>query len=587
VKKAQKTYRRQSLLVDDELKERLSKLPEEAGVYLMKDAQAKVLYVGKAKNLKKRVSGYFQCNDGRGLRIEHLMAQVCSLQLIITQNDVEALILEANRIKALSPKYNILLRDDKSYPYLFVDRSHDFPRVYLRRRKMQSDKGDFFGPFPRAASLWEMIKISSKIFRMRDCRDHEFANRSRPCLSFQIGHCTAPCVGEVDKKQYSEQLKDFLNLVKGRKKALINKWQKAMKAASKAMDYEEAAAYRDRLQMIDLFYEQQEQGVELDIDKKDRDFWAFYEGKAHEENPALLQLYILHYRDGVWVGQNKKTVVLESMGFEQSKAELLKSLLLQYYLKQPVPDEIVFTEDLLSNDLELRDALLHLKEQAQSEESSLDLSLSPWKECFKDVLALAEKNVKQAYDEALEDKRRSGGLLKKLAHFLKLNEPPAHIECIDISNFQGSANVASVVVFKNAKPDNASYRHFKIKALPEGSQDDFGSIREVMRRRYAKEDSVRPNLIVIDGGLGQLNAALSVVKDFDLNLEIVSIAKARTESNFRSANIQESSERIFFPGRKNPKKLPEGEVKNLLTHLRDEAHRFAINFHRKQRDQIK
>lgn len=572
------------LNVNEHIAALLDSCPTEPGVYLMKNEDSAIIYVGKAKNLRSRVRSYFQNLEQAGAKTQHLVSHIADMEFLRTRTEVEALLLENTLIKKHKPKYNIRLKDDKSYPYLKLDLTHDFPRPSLARRQTKSDAAEFFGPFPHGSAVWKLLKISAKVFQLRDCRDHEFANRSRPCLSHEIGQCTAPCVKLVSRDEYKEQVNDFKMFLKGQNDELEVKWSKEMLQASENMEFEKAAELRDRIQLMhDVLGD--EQSVVDTGDLSDRDVWAVWperfanakrlEAESSWEEGEAIDCMVLQFREGKLAGRlhwgGDLTEAFEAY-------ETLASVLVRHYSKNEAPSAIVIPPDSTSID---RGALAEALITDQVDKAEVPvLDFADAREGWAAAYALARDNVKGWYEERREQRQKDSDTIGKLQRFLSLPRKPLRMECIDISNFQGEGNVASCVVFKGGKPSKDDYRKYKIKTV-EG-QDDFGSMKEVVSRRYLKPGVVLPDLLVVDGGRGQLSSVVQVLEEFALEIPVLSLAKARVESDFKSSEVKSSEERIFLPGQKNEKKLREPAVRKLLTHIRDEAHRFAINFNRQQ-----
>ncbi len=555
------------------IEELLKNCPVGPGVYLMKDEESHIIYVGKAKSLRSRVRSYFQRSGDLGPKTEYLVSRIFDIEFLIAGSEIEALLLENNLIKKWKPKYNIRLKDDKTYPYVRLDISHPFPRPYIARKQKKDDGNRYFGPFTDGFALKEMLRLGGRVFQLRDCRDFEFANRSRPCLSYEIGQCTAPCVGLVTAEKYAAQVEDFVGFIEGRGDRLLVEWEKDMVQASERLDYERAATIRDRIERVRQLVDQEQRMVQSDM--IDRDVWAFWPD-VHEDK-SLFVVVLLQFRRGKFLNRMHWSSESDE-GLETE--DFLGAFLLLHYAKNPLPTEMVIPEkSILLDRHELEEAL---RSRDVVEESALAaIHLSSENELYANLLDLANDQAKAIWTDKKRRSESSSDVLLKVATFLKLDAPPKTMECIDISNFQGEANVASCVVFVNGKPDKNLYRHYKIQGFD--GQNDFKSLQELVTRRYLKPDSPRPDLLVVDGGRAQLSSVMEILDSAGLKFPVVSLAKARTESNFQSEEVVASEERIFFPGQKLSKKIKEPDVLKLLTHLRDEAHRFAIEFHRAQR----
>ena len=573
-----------------EFKERIEQLlescPTSPGVYLMKNEKADIIYVGKAKNLRSRVRSYFQNQEAHSAKTQHLVQHVRDIEFLHAGTEIEALLLENTLIKKWKPKYNIRLKDDKTYPYIRLDLRHDYPRPTIARKQVAGDGSEYFGPFPNATALYSTLRAAAKVFQLRDCRDHEFANRARPCLSYEIGQCTAPCVGLVTKDQYGQQVADFRGFIEGDSHDLESKLEIEMNDAAEKLEFEKAARLRDRLQEIRQTTQQDQRTVDT-VDLIDRDIWALWPDPLLDAetwaSTMLLVIVILQFRAGKWVGRVHR---LADLGEGLETENLVANLILQHYQKHVPPQQI-----LIPDGSEISDRASFAEAVAKVASKMVDVNFVPeikeihekaeWRRLFD----LARENAEQIHAQENRFQSRNEEGLVALAKMIDLTALPLHMECIDISNFQGEANVASCVVFKNGAPDKSQYRHYKIQGF-EG-QNDFESMREVISRRFGKPDSPKPDLLVIDGGKGQLQAVCEILKSLGADFPVVSLAKARTTSNFRSSEVRSSEERIFRPGQKNEMKFKNREALRIVTHLRDEAHRFAIEFHRLKRDQAR
>jgi excinuclease ABC subunit C len=578
-----------------ELDDQLRLCPSGPGVYLMRSAEQKIIYVGKAKNLKSRVRSYFQDFQGLNAKTQALMSRVESLEFFEAGSEVEALLLENTLIKRHRPKYNIRLKDDKTYPYLKLDKTHPFPRPSIARRQVAGDGAEYFGPFPAGQALRRTLWLAAKIFQLRDCRDHEFSNRVRPCLSFEIGQCTAPCVGKVDAKTYGSQVKAFVDFLKSGSSSVESEIEAQMLAASEALDFERAALLRDRLQAIREITAQDQRVVDTS-DLGDRDLWAFYPPLGSLES-GQLQTLVLSVRQGKLVGQSFRSADLSE---KLESEDFWTTLILEHYLKHEVPAVVVLGPELEASGLaEALGLALQERLRAQRSESGaadgeevgkeeveveeVTVEFASQRESNSRLYALADQNIRAHFDSQLQLQARREDSLLALKKLLDLEVLPVHLECVDVSHFQGEANVASCVVFMNGQPDKSMYRHYKILGAKGG--DDFASLRELMSRRYGKPDSPRPDLLVIDGGRGQLSAAKAILDELGARFPVVSLAKARTQSDFQNSELESSEERLFRPNQKNPILLRDAKLLKLLTHMRNEAHRFAIEFHRLKRSQ--
>jgi excinuclease ABC subunit C len=561
----------------------LATAPKTPGCYVMKDSEGVAIYIGKAKNIKSRVQSYFRANVDSS-KTQVLVSKIKDIEFMQTETEIDALLLENTLIKKHRPRYNIRLKDDKSYPYIWIDTNHPFPRAYYARKPRVTAGGLYFGPYPGPYALRQLLQLASKAFLLRDCRDSEFANRSRPCLSYQIGQCTAPCVNYVDEEIYRQQLQDFLRFLKGENQELKDDWQKQMDAYSGSMNYEEAARFRDRLKALEDLQRDQ-RAVDLN-DNKSRDVWAFWPFgffSEKEEEKKDFDLLLLQFRDGKWWGRKHFPIPVEETMLDR---EGFISLISQYYLKAEIPTQVIIPPEFEASEISVLNELLSRESAARQNlpfEFDCVLTVSIGDKLWR-IWDLALSNARSLGEE--QSKLRSGrrDAVEQLRKFLKQPGKIVRIDCLDISNFQGTENVAACVVFIGGKRATDQYRHYVLKGIQ--GQDDFGSLREIVRRRYGKPDSVLPDLLIVDGGRAQLDSVLLSMKEMNVDFPAVGLAKSRTTRDFKSAEVEASSERIFLPGQKNPKIIKDIPILRLVSEIRDEAHRFAITFHRKRRDKI-
>ena len=556
---------------DDEPGERLSAkiaaVPTEPGVYLLKDRAGKVIYVGKAKSLRPRVQSYFRGGDERH-QVQFLVRRVGDLECLVTRNEKEALILENNLIKQYKPRYNIRLKDDKSYVSVKITSSDPWPRV-LVTRKIARDGSRYFGPFHSASAVRDTLDVIRKVFPLRTCSDPVFRNRTRPCLEHQIKRCLGPCVLPVDRAEYEQHLRAVTLLLEGKDSQLRTMLQKRMREASAEMRFEDAARLRDQLRAIEKTGERQgavrHGGGDCDV------FGLYREG-------GCIEAQVLMIRSG-------KLTANQSFGFadwELPDEEVLSSLLTQFYQGERfVPDEILLPLDI--DDAEPRAELL------RERKGRIVTILVPRRGEKVRLVELAKANARQAFLERRDDEERSEKTARELQDRLQLRNPPKRIECVDISTFQGGETVGSVVSFDEGRSDPGRYRRFRIRTVV--GTDDFASMREVLERRLRAglEKNDLPDLLVIDGGRGQLGVATAVCTDLGItSLDVVGLAKMRVERSPTSPEIERLEERVFLPGRVNPVILARNSsALFLLQRVRDEAHRFAITYHQKLRDRAR
>ncbi len=566
------------------LDEKLQNLPDEPGVYLMKDAKGHVLYVGKAVSLKSRVRSYFQ-KGAKGEKTEMMLRQVADLETLVTHTELEALALESNLIKKHRPRYNVLLRDDKSYPYLRFDVKSEYPRLEVVRR-IKKDGALYYGPYVPAGGMWETLALLRRTFTLATCRKEFRADRpERPCVQFQIGRCAAPCSGETDKALYQDMVSQVRLFLEGKNRDLLKMLKRQMDEAAERTDYERAADLRDRIARIEGALEKQKiisQGFE------NQDVI----GMAMEDGQADVQA--LFVRNGMLLG--RKDYFLDNVRGMQ-EAEILADFLHQFYAKEMiVPEEVLLPVDV--PDREILEKWLMEKRGARVEVQV------PQRGRKRELVQLASDNAGQALREHLLSQKSRDRILAILQDELALRNLPRRIEAFDISTIQGAESVASMVTFESNRPDKRGYKKFKIKSVT--GQDDFTSMAEVIRRRYSDPDLRElPDLILIDGGKGQLNAARAVLQEIGIiskrplpqgedrgeggfegdgtrkEPDVIGLAKARSGESGEDREF----ERVFLPGEADPVILPPASAATLLVaRVRDEAHRFAIEYHRKLRE---
>jgi excinuclease ABC subunit C len=592
------------------LEERILALADKAlhavdgpGVYRMLDKDGKIIYIGKAKSLKNRVRSYFQKNIDH-VKTRALVNRIFNFEVILTKSEAEALILESIQIKQHKPRYNIALKDDKSYPYVMVDENHSFPKLQYVRKPRKGRKVRLFGPFASATSLRSALRTVNRIFRLRDCKDSEFANRSRPCINHQIGICTAPCVNLISVEDYRKDVERSLQVLSGHGKDAIDTLKAEMNHLSENMEFEQAGRVRDQLNsLVDTIERKKTTGTTVEREAREggnRDVVGWY------RKPDAATISLLFVRGGNLV--DSSTFHFDGIE-DRSDQELLSQFLAQFYLTddqlegaenvptaafafpgaeaKTLPGEILLPFALEESKL-LQESLLELGHKVEF--------LLPQKGVKHELILLAEKNAENAFDEKQREKGSIYRVLSELKAKLKLDNYPRRMECYDISNLGDTGIVASRVTFIEGKAEKSLYRHYKIRSTQ--TQNDFASMREVIERRLMKtlQDSENyeepPDLLIVDGGRGQLSMAVEVFKDLNITgVDLVSLAKARNVTEEEVAMLKEEGreverayERIFKPGRMNPILLsPDQSTTHLLQRIRDEAHRFAIEFQRKQR----
>jgi len=552
--------------VTPDLQATLKKLPDRPGVYLMRDGRGEVVYVGKAQSLRNRVRSYWQKATpvGEVHRIRSVIDRVTEVEYTITDSVSEALLLEANLIKRYRPRFNVRLKDDKSYPYIKITMADDFPRVE-RTRKLVEDGSRYFGPYASASSVDESMNLVRRLFPFRTCtidiKDGERA-LARPCLLYHIKRCQGPCIEAVSKAEYGAQIDQIELFLEGRQESVVQALTTDMRSASERTDYERAAALRDKIRAIERTMESQKMAAfkrtELDL-----------VGLARQDNQAAIQLFAI--RGGKMVGRD---VFLLDAAHEAPDDEVLSSFLLQYYARATsIPPSVLVP-------MELPDAA-DLEVFLASRRGGPSRLAVPQRGEKRELMALATRNAGEtlAREQArwLADEGKTLAALEELAESLGLPAPPLRIECYDISNIQGSDTVGSMVVFEEGKPRSGEYRRFKIRTVQ--GPNDFASHQEVLRRRFRRarsgdegsEEALRwamPDLVLIDGGKGQVSAAKEVLDELGLHdMPLAGLAKEREE--------------LFLPGVASPVVLPPtSSALYLVQRLRDEAHRFAITYHR-------
>lgn len=542
---------------DISLNEKLEHLPAKSGVYQFKDAEGRILYVGKAVQLRNRVRQYFQKSHQLGLRLEAMVSKIHDVDIIVTDSEVEALILEATLIKKLKPRYNVDLKDDKSYPYIVIT-NEPFPRVFVTRRIVR-DGSKYFGPYTDVKSMRASLKMIRDIFMVRSCNyfiDSEVIRKRkiRVCLDYHIKKCEGPCEGLVSQVHYNAMIKEVEHVLRGKLDSLVRWLEERMQKASAELHFEEAAALRDKIQSLRVYSEKQKV---VDVDLVDRDLFAI----AAEGDDACGVLFKI--REGKIIGRQHRYLTGVR---DKPETEVIEQFVERYYLEtDDIPREVFVPVELPES------ATL---EQWLSEKRAERVQIVVPKIGDKAKrMAMCQTNAKFLLDELKMQKTTREDYIphsiKALQRDLRLTKTPRRIECFDISNIQGSDTVASMVVFANGQPKKSDYRKFKIRTV-EGP-DDFASMREVIERRYSRLLEERrdfPDLIVIDGGKGQLSSAVAVLDRLGFReTPVIGLAKRLEE--------------VFLPGVSEPQSIPKtSSGLRLLQHIRDEAHRFAITYHR-------
>ncbi|WJW74291.1 excinuclease ABC subunit UvrC [Thiohalobacter sp. IOR34] len=531
----------------------LRSLTGRPGVYRMLDAEGRILYVGKARNLKKRVSSYFR--KALDTKTQALMAQVRQVEVTVTHTESEALILESTLIKTHRPRYNILLRDDKSYPYIYISTDQTYPRISLHRGA-RSGKGRYFGPYPNAHAVRESLHLLQKVFRVRQCEDSFFANRSRPCLQYQIKRCSAPCTGEISPEDYARDLRHTELFLEGRNSEVVEALARRMEAAAERLDYEQAALYRDQIASLRRVQERQYVSGE----KGDLDI------VAAELRGGVACVQVFFIRAGRNLG-NKAFFPRCPAG--AGIDELLPAFIAQYYLEHEPPGLILVNRATAEAEW-LQAALAERAGRRVEIRSRVRGERARW-------LEMAVRNAQHAIDARLASRAGMLQRLEALQQVLGLDEPPQRMECFDISHTRGEATVASCVVFNAEGPLKSDYRRFNIEGITPG--DDYAALAQALERRYTrlkKGEGRLPDVLFIDGGKGQVAAVRRVLEELQVT-EVLLVGVAKGPERRPGWEI------LHIPGRE-PVDLPgDSRALHLIQQIRDEAHRFAITGHRQRR----
>lgn len=556
-----------------QFEEELKKLPDKPGVYLMHDKNDTIIYVGKAVNLRSRVRSYFRKITGRGPQIDKMVEQIARFEYIVTDSELEALVLENNLIKEYSPKYNTMLKDDKTYPYIKVTVSQPYPRI-LFSREMKKDKSRYFGPYTSAAAVKDTIDLINKLYRLRTCnrifpRDFK---KERPCLNYHIGQCTAPCTGEVSEEDYRNSVNRALDFLGGNYKPILKELETQMQEAAENLEFEEAAKYRDLHQSVTKVAQKQKI---TDSTGEDKDII----GLALEERDAVVQVFFV--RDGKLIGREH----FYMMNVEGSKkGQVLLDFVKQFYAGTPfIPRELMVQEEI--EEIEI------LEKWLTTRKGSRVYIRNPRKGAKEKLVELAEKNAKlilsQDREKIRREEGRTIGAVKEIAAWIGMEEIK-RMEAYDISNISGFANVGSMIVYEKGKPKRSDYRKFRIKSV--SGPDDYACMKEVLSRRFrhgmAEQQELKdkeieeefgsftkfPDVILMDGGKGQVNIALEVLKELSLTIPVCGMVK---DDNHRTRGL-------FYENTEIPIDT-HSEGFKLLTRIQDEAHRFAIEYHRSLR----
>lgn len=554
------------------MREKLDKLPESPGVYIYRDEKGEIIYVGKAVSLKHRVRSYFGAAAAKDPKVKALMLRARDLEYITTDSEVEALILESNLIKEHRPRYNVFLKDDKSYPYLKLTLHEEYPRVFITRRLVK-DGSRYFGPYTQVGAVHETLRLLKRIFPLRTCKQKSPAPRSRPCLNQHIKRCLGPCCGLVTPEEYHRVVDGVLLFLGGRQEQLVKDLRQRMEQAAESLDFEQAAGLRDQLLAVEKVVEKQKI---VSGDLEDRDVVAM----ARAQGESCVMVFFV--RGGKLIG--REHFVLDETA-DMKRGEVINGFLKQYYLQAEYIPREVLVEDIPDGEQEVLERWLSEKRGGRVH------IIKPRRGEKKKLVDLVGRNALLVLEEVQAGRTaRNDDLqqaLGELARVLELGAPPRRLECFDISNIQGAETVASMVVFEDGKPVPQQYRRFKIKTV--SGPDDFASMREALGRRFARGREERdlvntgqlssrqakfhrmPDLLVVDGGKGQLSSAVAVLEEQGC-------------AGIPACGLAKEEELIFLPGRPEPVRLPEqSPALKMMQRLRDEAHRFAVTYHRQLR----
>ncbi|GGC80320.1 UvrABC system protein C [Vreelandella lutescens] len=527
----------------------------------MLDTEQNTLYVGKAKRLKARLASYFR--GQLNTKTQAMVARIADIQITVTRSETEALLLEQTLIKELRPPYNILLRDDKSYPFVFVTDRHPYPALEYKRARQRRDDGRYLGPYPSSGAVKESLTLMQKIFRIRNCEDSVFAHRSRPCLQYQIQRCSAPCVDYITEEEYRRDVEHAVMCLEGKSEHVTELLNREMEAASQALNFEEAARLRDQIQQL----RQLQQRQFVDNESGDADVFAL------AQRPGALGISILSVRDGRLLGARHH---MPKNDLDLPPEMLLTEVVSQYYFGQPhnVPGEVITSHPLEDSNL-IADALSQQAGKKVRVAHQVRGHRAQWQH-------LAMTNAEQQLATQLANKTQLTQRFEALQKALGLEKLPERLECFDISHSQGEATVASCVVFDHQGPRKSDYRHFRIEGVAAG--DDYAAMQQALTRRLKRVKSgeaVAPDVLIVDGGKGQLNMARGVLNALAVtDIILLGVAKGTT----RKAGL----ETLFLESSDNPLPLdPASPALHLIQHIRDESHRFAIAGHRAARDKAR
>ena len=530
--------------------------PSQTGCYLMMNKKGSVIYVGKAKNLKSRVRSYF--TSSKSLKTNFLARQIHSMDYILTHTEAEALLLEAVLIKKHRPRYNVRLKDDKSYPYIRVSMKDKFPRFYLER-KFKKDGSLYFGPYTESYNVRTMIRFLNETYQIRDCSDGFMKSRKTPCITHQMGYCTAPCTGQAGEQEYSLQIQKALDFLKGRESAVIKSLKKQMQKKADQELFEQALNIKNRVISIEKMREKQSVW--------DSKYLKDFDVLSGFGDGGSFLFEILHIRSGRLIGhfsQFEKEALWQNSALEFREQFL--AFLAQYYMKNLIPDEVIVSQFFpVSFCKKINNVFKCISEKSVKVSSPQGKRAGRW-------LKMAEKNSENHFHSFMKKEESVHAVLLEIQKKFHLPHYPKRMECYDISHFQSQAVYASQVVFEDGVKKPQDYRIYKLKER----NDDYQAMKQVLSRRFLHKEILFPQLILIDGGKGQLQTALKVLKEMELShLPVLALAKGRQSH-------KKSNEKFFLPDRKNPiVLLPQNKAYQMLARLRDEAHRFALSRHQK------
>ena len=540
-----------------DIQEQLKKLPGEPGVYLMKDENDKIIYVGKAISLKNRVRQYFQSSKNHSSKVKSMVKNIKSFEYIITDSELEALILECNLIKKYRPKYNVLLRDDKTYPYIKVTVNEDYPRV-LKVRRVLKDKAKYFGPYTNVEAVNDTLDVIRNIYPIRTCNidiDRAIKNKMRPCLNYHIRRCVGPCTGHISKAEYNKMIEEILLFLSGKEEKLIEILKEKMNKCSMEFNFEEAAIYRDKI--LNLQEMMQKQKIDVSTDNVNQDIIAM----AYNDEEACVQSFFI--RHGKVVG--REHFILEGTK-DSSKEAILSSFVKQFYMKaEYIPKEIII-ESEIEDQVVLEEWLSNIKGQKV-------FIRIPQKGDKKSLIAMVKKNAMEYLEKFSSLNKRkyekSEGALIELAEVIGLEEAPRRIESYDISNIQGVDSIGAMVVFTNGLKDKKEYRRYKIKTV-EGP-NDYDSMAEILERRLQKGDF--PDLILLDGGKGQVSAVQKVFDKYNIDIPLWGMYK---DDRHRTKGLICATKEIELDRTSN--------LYRFVASIQEEVHNYAISYHRSLRN---